>query len=93
MQIHLSDEAVAVPRVRYLKVQFEIPNLILQLAPPGLHPELIAFFDLKSQNKNCFSGLAPNSDLALSVSSGGLQTDIGRPGSASEDEFRLTLLS
>ncbi len=22
--------------------------------PPGLHPEVIAFFDLKSQNKNCF---------------------------------------
>jgi hypothetical protein len=25
--------------------------------PFGLHPEAIAFFDLKSQNKNCFSGL------------------------------------
>ena len=59
---------------------FQIPNLILQLVPPGLHPELIAFFDLKSQNKNCFSGLAPNPDLALPVSSGGLQTSITRPG-------------
>jgi hypothetical protein len=33
-----------------------------------LHPEVIAFFDLKSQNKNCFSGLAPNPDLAVPVS-------------------------
>jgi hypothetical protein len=23
---------------------------------PGLHPKLIAFFALKSQSKNCFSG-------------------------------------
>jgi len=37
-----------------------------------LHPEPITFFDLKSQNKNCFSGLAPNLDLALPVSSGRL---------------------
>jgi hypothetical protein len=45
-----------------------------------LHPEPIAFFGLKSQNKNCFSGLAPNPELALPVSSGRLQTLITRPG-------------
>jgi hypothetical protein len=49
-----------------------MPNFTLQLAPPGLHPELSAFFDLKSQNKNCFSGLAPNRDLVLPVLSGRL---------------------
>gem|GEM_PF-5334460 len=40
------------------KEKFSIPNLTLQLAnltlqpaPPVLHPEVIAFFALKSQNK------------------------------------------
>jgi hypothetical protein len=31
-------------------------------------PEPITFFGVKSQNKNCFSGLAPNPDLAVTVS-------------------------
>jgi hypothetical protein len=33
------------------KWQFSIPSLTLQPHPPRLYPELIAFFDLKSQNK------------------------------------------
>jgi hypothetical protein len=31
-----------------------LPLVTLQPTPLGLHPEAIAFFDLKSQNKNCF---------------------------------------
>jgi hypothetical protein len=61
-----------IPRLGLYKASLRYLTSPCNLHPPTLHPEAIAFFNLKSQNKNCFSGLAPNPDLALPVSIGRL---------------------